>query len=29
MLQDSRGFKAELMTIEPRKNKTRGKGFGK
>ncbi|MEH2415422.1 hypothetical protein [Nostoc sp.] len=29
MLQDSRGFKAELMTIEPRKNKNRGKGFGK
>ncbi|WP_292830319.1 hypothetical protein [Nostoc sp. JL33] len=29
MLQDSRGFKVELMTIEPRKNKSRGKGFGK
>ncbi|MEH1917889.1 hypothetical protein [Nostoc sp.] len=29
MLQDSRGFKAELMTIEPRKNKSRSKGFGK
>ena len=29
MLQDSRGFKAELMTIEPQKNKNRSKGFGK
>jgi hypothetical protein len=29
MLQNSRGFKAELMTIEPTKNKTRNKGFGK
>lgn len=29
MLQDSRGFKAELMTIEPRKTKNRSKGFGK
>jgi hypothetical protein len=29
MLQDSKGFKAELMTIEPRKNKNRSKGFGK
>jgi hypothetical protein len=28
MLQDSRGFKAELMTLEPTKNKPRGKGFG-
>ncbi|MHC5915907.1 MAG: hypothetical protein ACYTXE_34035 [Nostoc sp.] len=28
-LQDFRGFKAGLMTIEPRKNKTRSKGFGK
>lgn len=29
MFQNSRGFKAELMTIEPRKHKNRGKGFGK
>lgn len=28
MLQDSRGFTAELMTIEPRKSKKRSKGFG-
>ncbi|MEH2306844.1 hypothetical protein [Nostoc sp.] len=29
MLQDARGFKAELMTLEPAKNKNRSKGFGK
>lgn len=29
MLQDTRGFKADLMTIEPRKNKNRSQGFGK
>ncbi|MEH1937562.1 MAG: hypothetical protein V7L14_28410 [Nostoc sp.] len=29
MLQNSRGFKAELMTLEPTKNKNRSKGFGK
>lgn len=28
ILQDSRGFKAELMTIEPRKTKKHSKGFG-
>jgi hypothetical protein len=28
MLQNSRGFTAELMTIEPAKKKKRGKGFG-
>ncbi|MEH2145851.1 hypothetical protein [Nostoc sp.] len=29
MLQNSGGFKAELMTLDPTKNKNRGKGFGK
>ncbi|MHC5599943.1 MAG: hypothetical protein ACYTXC_29095 [Nostoc sp.] len=29
MFQNTRGFKAELMTLEPTKNKPRGKGFGK
>ncbi|MEH2277661.1 MAG: hypothetical protein V7K40_23440 [Nostoc sp.] len=28
MFQDSRGFTAELMTIEPLKSKKRSKGFG-
>lgn len=29
MFQNSRGFKAELMTLDPKPNKNRGKGFGK